>query len=169
MAPHMCPAARTTSPTMVVMPDPDVAQLLRAEGHRVTGPRQAVWQALAESDAHLTVDEMAQRVAVIDPSVNLASVYRSLTLFEELELVRQSRLGGESAGRWELAHPDEHFHLVCRVCGAVDHHLGTLVQQVKDHLSDGHGFVVEEVELIVSGRCASCSGQSPTQAGHHSG
>ncbi len=152
---------------MSVMSDPDVAPLLRAEGHRVTGPRQAVWQALAESDSHLTADELARRVAAIDPSVNLASVYRSLTLFEELDLVRQSRLGGESAGRWELAHPDEHFHLVCRLCGDVDHHLGTLVQQVKDHLSGGHGFVVEEVELIVSGRCASCAGRSAISGSDH--
>ncbi len=136
----------------------DVAEVLRAQGHRVTGPRQAVWRALCEADAHLTADELADRVTAIDPSVNLASVYRSLTLFEELDLVRQSRLGGETAGRWEMAHPDEHFHLVCRVCGSVDHHQGSLVQSVRDHLSEGHGFDAEQVELIVTGTCAGCAG-----------
>ncbi|MGI9017499.1 MAG: Fur family transcriptional regulator [Euzebya sp.] len=135
----------------------DVAEVLRAQGHRVTGPRLAVWRALSESDAHLTADELADRVGRVDPTVNLASVYRSLTLFEELDLVRQSRLGEDTAGRWELAHPDEHFHLVCRRCGSVDHHRGTLVQSVKDHLDGDHGFHTEQVELIVTGLCATCA------------
>ena len=133
----------------------DVADLLRAHGHRVTGPRRAVWRALVESGAHLTAEELSERVARIDPSINLASVYRSLTLFEELDLVRQSRLG-DAAGRWELAHPDEHFHLVCTGCGSVDHHAGSLVTSVRDHLSDGHGFEADQSELTVTGRCASC-------------
>lgn len=134
---------------------PDVDEVLRAGGHRVTGPRIAVWRALSRSEGHLTAEALAERVAVIDPTVNLASVYRSLALFEELDLVRQSRLG-ETAGHWELAHPDEHFHLVCRRCGTVDHHLGTLVQSIKDHLAGGHRFEAEDVELIVSGLCADC-------------
>lgn len=134
----------------------DVDEALRAEGHRVTGPRRAIWRALTESDGHVTAEELAIHVEQIDPTVNLASVYRSLTLFEELDLVRQSRLG-DAAGRWELAHPDEHFHLVCRRCDEVTHHKGTLVQSVKDHLSDGHGFVAEQVELMVSGLCGRCA------------
>jgi Fur family ferric uptake transcriptional regulator len=134
----------------------DVADVLRSEGHRVTGPRQAVWRALTQADSHLTAEELSERVTAIDPTINLASVYRSLSLFEELDLVRQSHLGGELAARWELAHPDEHFHLVCRDCGFVDHHQGTLVQSVREHLSDGHGFLADQVELIVTGRCATC-------------
>lgn len=134
----------------------DVSQVLRAEGHRVTRPRQAVWRALAESGDHLTAEQLAERVAAIDPEVNLASVYRSLALFEELDLVRQSHLGEDPAGRWEIAHPDEHFHLVCRRCGSIDHHVGTLVASVREHLSGDHGFQAEQVELIVTGTCASC-------------
>lgn len=134
----------------------DVADVLRASGHRVTGPREAVWQALVRSDGHLTAEELADRVSRIDPTVNLASVYRSLTLFEQLDLVRQSRLG-DAAGRWELAHPDEHFHMVCRGCGSVEHHTGTLVQSVREHLASGHGFEADQVELTVTGRCASCA------------
>ncbi|HUG84437.1 MAG TPA: transcriptional repressor, partial [Euzebya sp.] len=128
-----------------------------AEGHRVTRPRRAVWRALVESEEHLTAEQLCARVARIDPAVNQASVYRSLTLFEELDLVRQSHLGGDQAGRWEMAHPDEHFHLVCRQCGGIDHHQGTLVQSVREHLATGHGFQADQVELIVTGRCAGCS------------
>lgn len=139
------------------MPSQDIAEALRAEGHRVTRPRRAVWQALTESDEHLTAEQLAERVSRIDPAVNLASVYRSLTLFEQMDLVRQSHLGSDPAGRWEVSHPDEHFHLVCRICGSVDHHRGSLVESVRAHLADGHDFIPEQVELIVTGRCVDCA------------
>ncbi len=134
----------------------DIAQVLRDRGHRVTRARLAVWQALESSGGHATVDDLAARAQRIEPGVNLASVYRSLALFAELDLARESRLGDEDATRWEVAHPDEHFHLVCEQCGAVDHHVGELVQRISEHLEQGHGFLPHTVELIVTGTCRWC-------------
>lgn len=141
----------------------DVETVLRERGHRVTRPRTAVWAALVEAEEHLTAEEVADRVEVREAGVNLASVYRTLTLFEELDLVRQSRLADDMAGRWELTHSDEAFHMVCTGCGQVDHHDGTLVQSIKDHLTGGHGFEVDKVELTVSGRCPSCVARAVTE------
>ena len=135
----------------------EIAAALREAGHRVTRPRRAVWAALVDAEGHLTVEELAERVEQREPGVNLASVYRALAVFADLGMVRESRLGDEEAGRWEIAHPDEHFHLVCEECGAIDHHVGTLVEQVRAHLADGHGFRPREVELIVTGTCAACA------------
>ena len=135
----------------------DVSELLRERGYRVTQARQAVWRVLVEAEDHLTAEELTQQVHATDPGINLASVYRSLSLFQQLELVRESRLGGDEASRWELAHPDEHFHLVCDRCGRVDHHEGTLVETIKDHLRRGHGFQPTAVELLVTGRCRTCA------------
>ncbi len=45
---------------------------------------------------------------------------------------------------------------MCTSCGDVDHHVGSLVAQVRDHLDVGHGFAVDSVELTVTGRCARC-------------
>lgn len=131
---------------------------LRDAGHRVTRPRRAVWSVLRDADGHLTVDELAERVQRHEPGVNVASVYRALDVFADLDMVRESRLGDEEASRWEIAHPDEHFHLVCEDCGRIDHHVGTLVEQVREHLADGHGFQPRDVELIVTGTCADCTG-----------
>lgn len=134
----------------------DIQELLRDHGYRVTQPRRAVWRVLAEAHGHLTADQVAARVHDEDPGINLASIYRSLALFDELDLVRESRLGEADASRWEIAHPDEHFHLVCDDCGRIDHHVGSLVQEIREHLSDGHGFEPSAIELIVNGRCADC-------------
>lgn len=137
----------------------DLDARLRDRGLRVTRPRRAVWRALHDADGHLTVEELAARVAEDHPGVNLASVYRSLALFAQLDLVRESRLGDEDVTRWELAHPDEHFHLVCEGCGRVDHHAGDLVASIVEHLRGGHNFEARSVELSVVGRCASCAGR----------
>ena len=55
-----------------------------------------------------------------------------------------------------LAHPDEHFHLVCDRCGDITHHRGTLVEEIAEHLLTGHGFRADSVELVVTGRCTRC-------------
>jgi len=126
-------------------------------GHRLTGPRLAVWEVVSGSRAHLTADEIADEVRVVDPTVNLSSVYRSLALFEELGLVRESRLGPHEATHWEAAHPDEQFHMKCTSCGSVQHHSGSLVSEIQQHLSHHHGFHADRVELLVSGLCMSCA------------
>lgn len=143
----------------------EVESVLREHGHRVTRPRVAVWRALAESDGHATVEELAAGARAYEPGLNIASVYRSLALFADLDLARESRLGEQDATRWEVAHPDEHFHLVCERCGRVDHHVGELVDQIERHLRKGHAFVPLTVELIVTGHCADCTSRGPDARG----
>lgn len=132
----------------------DFGDLLRSKGHRVTNARQQVWEALSTSHRHLTAEQVAARAG---PGVNLASVYRSLTLFTDIGLARESQLGTDGAARWELAHPDDQFHLICESCGGVEHHGGDLVDQIRGHLSGGHGFAASSVDLTVRGQCAGCA------------
>ncbi len=140
----------------------ELDRTLRDQGLRSTRPRRAVWRVLHAADAHLTAEEISVAVRDAGDDVDLASVYRALALFSELDLARETRLGGEEASRWERAHPDEHFHLVCAACGDVDHHVGSLVAEIRSHLDEGHGFEVADVELVVTGRCAGCRGADPT-------
>lgn len=131
-------------------------EALVSGGHRLTGPRLAVWEVVGNSRSHLTADEIADAVRAVDPTINLSSVYRSLALFQELGLVRESHLGANEAIHWEAAHPDEQFHMKCTSCGKVEHHSGTLVAQIEEHLSHHHGFLAERIELLVSGLCDDC-------------
>ena len=144
-------ATQTTSET-----SRDMVEALRRRGNRVTPPRIHVWEVLRDAGEHLTAEEIGRRVNDRDSSINLSSVYRSLALFADLDMVRESNLAGDDAARWELAHPDEHFHLVCTGCGSVDHHRGSLVADIRSHLASSHGFVTEQVELVVSGLCREC-------------
>jgi Fur family transcriptional regulator, ferric uptake regulator len=135
----------------------ELTELLRESGNRITEPRLRVWEVLNRSNEHLTVEEIGRQVHSMDPTINTSSVYRTLALFAEMGLVRESTFGSDEGARWELAHPDDHFHLVCRSCGEVNHHEGDLVDQIRDHLAGGHGFAAEQVDLVVTGLCANCS------------
>lgn len=134
----------------------DLSTILKESGNRLTEPRLRVWEVLNRAQEHLTVENIVSEVHRADPSINTSSVYRTLGLFADLDLVRESQLGQDEGARWELAHPDDHFHLVCRVCGDVDHHEGDLVDQIRVHLDDGHGFAAEQIDLVVTGMCATC-------------
>ncbi len=134
----------------------DVGHRLRGEGYRLTPQRQLVWEVLRKAEHHLTAEQIHAEVSRTVPEFNVASVYRTLTLLADLGLAKEVRLG-ESRGHWEVAHPDDEFHLVCRVCGNVTHHKGDLVEQMRVHLSGGHGFTAEDVDLVVHGICAACN------------
>lgn len=140
---------------------------LRSAGHRVTTSRRAVYATLLEADTHLTPDEVVERGG---DRLTLATTYRVLALFDELGLARSTRLAGDGAS-WELAHPDDHVHLVCGGCGGVDHHVGDAVSRLRAHLLDDHGFAADEVDLVVRGRCHACGEPErdppgPESAGH---
>lgn len=141
----------------------DLEHALREHGYRVTHPRRVVWRALHGANGHVTVEELARDLA---DQVDVASIYRALGVFEELGLARVTRFGDEDAGRWEPAHPDEQFHLVCSRCGTVDHHVGTLVASISSHLGEHHDFEVENVALTVTGRCARCRDDDGEPVGH---
>lgn len=134
----------------------ELGAVLRGHGYRLTSPRWLVWSVLRSAEGHLTAEEVFEQVNDVDPTVNISSIYRSLALFEDLDLVRESHLGIDDSARWEIAHPDDHFHMVCRRCGKVDHHEGELVDQVRSHLIVNHRFEADNVDLVVTGLCSDC-------------
>ena len=144
----------------------DVASRLRGEGHRLTRQRRLVWDALRRTGRHLTAEELHTEVTSATPDVNLASVYRTLALLADLGLAREVRLD-DGPGRWEVHHPDDEFHLVCRSCARVTHHPGDLVERVRGHLAHGHGFVPEAVDLVVHGVCAKCAADDAVDGTGH--
>lgn len=136
--------------------DLDVA--LRSGDHRLTRPRRVVWDVLtADSHTHLTAQEIADRVREREPGINVSSVYRTLALFAELELVRESRRADGSASSWEPSHGDDVIHLVCSGCGVVRHHASPLIHDLRHQVANVDGFQVDGLDVTASGVCDLCS------------
>lgn len=147
------PRDRIREDAAVTYSTSEPALILRGHGRRATQQRLAVHGVLVAAADHLTAEQVAAKL----DDVNLATVYRALSVLQEVGLARSVRLG-DGGSSWELAHSDDHAHLVCIQCGIVDHHVGRAVAQLREHLTQDHGFMATDVELVVSGTCATCRG-----------
>jgi Fe2+ or Zn2+ uptake regulation protein len=132
--------------------------LLRARGLRVTKPRLAVLEVLAQG-GHLEVDEIADRVRSMLVSVSTQAVYDVLGVLARVGLARRIEPAGSSA-LYEHRVGDNHHHVVCRGCGAVgDVDCVVGVAPCLDP-SNAMGFVVDEAEVTFWGLCPRCQEHS---------
>ena len=69
----------------------DLESELRVHDLRVTTPRRLVWHVLSHSTDHLTAQAIFEQVNAVDDAVNRSSVYRTLSLFAEIGLARESK------------------------------------------------------------------------------
>lgn len=130
------------------------AERIRKQGYRYTPQRKLILDALCEMGGHATVDDVYERVQTLAPTVNLATVYRTMNFLEELNLVFSADIQGQKV--YEIARPTPHHHLVCRRCSQVttiaDHHLDELVAR----LAREYDFEAEINHLAISGLCGDC-------------
>lgn len=136
-------------------PQPSADQAIRGAGLRVTESRRAVFEAL-NARPHASAEDVYTRVRGVIESTSLQSVYNALNDFANAALVRRI----EPAGRpmlFELRVDDNHHHLVCTQCGAVEDvdcavgHAPCLTPE------NAHGFVIATAEVTYWGLCASCA------------
>jgi Fur family ferric uptake transcriptional regulator len=132
---------------------------LRARGYRLTPQRQLVLEAVGGL-GHGTPEEIAAAVRRTAPAVNISTVYRTLELLEELGLVKHTHLG-HGAPTYSVASDDDHVHLVCRDCGAVEEVESSLLEDVVGRLSSERGFTVDVGHFAVFGRCRGCALKAP--------
>lgn len=130
--------------------------LLRERGLRVTRPRLAVLEVLAETRGHLDVDEIADKVRGRLDSVSIQAVYDVLGALSRAGLARRIEPAGSPA-RFEARVGDNHHHVVCRGCGAIaDVDCATGSAPCLDP-TQTHGFVVDEAEVTYWGLCPGCA------------
>ena len=135
----------------------DFERACRARGVRVTPQRLAVYRALAEDLTHPTADAVLGRVRGSLPSVSPASVYRILESLEREGLIR--RVGTtDGIARYD-ANLERHQHLVCRKCGRMTDVEAPELSKLWLAPRAIRGFVVEELDIRIVGRCARCTPQ----------
>lgn len=128
---------------------------LRRRGYRLTPQRQLVLEAVGQL-GHATPDTIATTVQQTASGVNISTVYRTLELLEELGLVQHAHLG-HGAPTYSVATDDDHVHLVCRDCGAVEEAPPSVVGPVVAELAETRGFTVDVGHFAIFGRCRGCT------------
>jgi Fur family transcriptional regulator, ferric uptake regulator len=127
---------------------------LRSDGLRITRPRIALCEVLAEAhEEHLTPQLLHARAeARLGSKVDPSTVYRTLEALTECGAVYHVHLG-HGAAVIHLADHDAHHHLVCELCGrTIDIPLEE-ISALTGHIGQRYGFLVDSVHFAMVGRC----------------
>jgi Fur family ferric uptake transcriptional regulator len=146
-----------TSPTPSrPAPSPPLIEALDRAGVRVTEPRRAVARLVAEQRGHFTANDLVDEAARRHLAVGRATVFRSLDLFADLNLVERLDLP-DGVHAYVACEPKHHHHVVCRSCGRSTDVEDSGITEVVARIADRTGFTVTEHRLELFGLCPSCA------------
>jgi Fe2+ or Zn2+ uptake regulation protein len=148
-----------------ISPDDAVVPELRAAGLRVTMARQAVLGWLG-THPHATADAIAEGVRVDYGTLSLQAIYGVLTACTDAGLLRRIEPAGHPA-RFERRVGDNHHHLVCRGCGRTEDVDCVVGERPCLEPASGHGFAIDEAEVVFWGLCQACQKAAGSAAGTH--
>ena len=133
----------------------DYVNQLRAHGYRVTLQRLIVLDAVCAVGGHATLNDILARVKEMDPSVDLSTVYRSLDVLVDAELVVATDLG-EKGRVYRVSASSDHHHLVCEGCGRILTIPETVLAGLIETVRLDFDFDIRTEHLALPGRCRSC-------------
>ncbi|ESQ80939.1 Fur family transcriptional regulator [Asticcacaulis sp. YBE204] len=109
------------------------------KGMRMTDQRRVVARVLSQATDHPDVEELYRRAAAVDPHISLATVYRTVRLFEEAGVVERHDFG-DGRSRYEQAGDDHHDHLINIKTGQVIEFFDEEIETLKTALAQKLGF-----------------------------
>ena len=133
-----------------------IQKALSESGYRITQPRRAVIEVVLRARRSLSPEEVLARARKFDPSVGLATVYRTLDVLRRQGHLQHVRIGNKGYAL-VCAEKELHFHLVCERCHAVielppDRFGKALMAQLHDV-----GFALRQNAIEIIGLCARCN------------
>ena len=132
-------------------------QQLRDRGFRLTPQREMILSVLHDIEGLATAEEIYNRVQSISSSVDISTVYRTVDLLQEFDLVSCVD-AGDGHRRYELLGiHGPHLHLVCQACGQVIGADLKIAQPFGKRLQTEYGFQPTLDHLSIPGLCMACA------------
>jgi Fur family ferric uptake transcriptional regulator len=133
----------------------DVLELLRARGLRMTPQRRAIVATVMGAQGHISPTDVTRKIQREMPGVNASTVYRTLTLLEEVGVLQHTHL--ESGAEYHKAEEAEHTHLVCGNCGHDDPLSLKEAEALHNMIRSHQGFEADLTHFAITGLCSDCS------------
>ena len=119
----------------------DIIARCEAKGLRMTDQRRIVARVIGAADDHPDVEELYARASAIDPKISLATVYRTVKLFEEAGILERLEFG-DGRARYEDAERDHHDHLIDITTGEVIEFNSPEIEFLQQAMADRLGYVL---------------------------
>jgi Fur family ferric uptake transcriptional regulator len=127
----------------------DIIARCEAKGLRMTEQRRVVARVIGEAEDHPDVEELFARAARIDPRISIATVYRTVKLFEEAGILDRLEFG-DGRARYEDAERDHHDHLIDVNTGEVIEFVDPDIEALQERIAErlGYRLVGHRLELL---------------------
>lgn len=138
----------------------EIIRAFQAAGHRVTRQRLAMVELMREQGGFLDAEELHRLVQLRGENVSLATVYRALALFKDMDLV-EGRIVGDDRDREEYRFRSrrEKYTLTCKRCGAIVPVESDIVDEFRREVTDLLGVTVLSAHSCFIGYCAKCTAE----------
>ncbi|MFM9889049.1 MAG: Fur family transcriptional regulator [Rickettsiales bacterium] len=109
------------------------------KGLKMTGQRRVIARALSESNDHPDVELLHKRATAIDPHISIATVYRTMKLFEDAHIIERHDFG-DGRARYEEMPEEHHDHLIDLRTGRVVEFSNAEIEAMKERIARELGF-----------------------------
>ena len=127
-----------------------IEQKCIVKGVKLTDQRKIVAKVMSEAQDHPDVDELYNRASKIDPKISIATVYRTVKLFEEAGILAKHDFKGNKA-RYEELIEDHHDHLIDIKTGKIIEFVDEDIEKLQKKVADKYGYNLVDHRLELYG------------------
>tara|TARA_B100001029_G_C14828485_1_gene321640 strand:+ start:121 stop:531 length:411 start_codon:yes stop_codon:yes gene_type:complete len=120
------------------------------KGVKLTEQRKIIAKIMSDSDDHPAVDELYNRASKVDPKISIATVYRTVKLFEEAGIVAKHDFKGGKA-RYEKLNESHHDHLIDIKSGEIIEFVDNEIEELQKKVADKYGYNLVDHKLELYG------------------
>ena len=121
------------------MSDTRIQMLCTEKGMKMTEQRRVIARVLSLAEDHPDVEEVHRRAADLDPRISIATVYRTVRLWEEANILERHDFG-DGRSRYEEVTEDHHDHLIDMKSGQVVEFQNEEIEELQDKIAKAHGM-----------------------------
>ncbi len=127
--------------------------------YKMTSQREIILRTFIDfQDQHLSAEDIYQIVRKRSPEIGLATVYRTLELLSDLEVLKKLDFG-DGRSRYEINETNSahhHHHLICLLCGKVKEFGDDLLETLENAIAQKSNFHIVDHQLKIYGYCMEC-------------
>ena len=127
-----------------------IEQKCLAKGVKLTEQRKIIAKIMSDSQDHPDVDELYKRVSKIDSKISIATVYRTVKLFEEAGIVAKHDFKGGKA-RYEELNEGHHDHLIDIKTGEIIEFVDDEIEKLQQKVAEKYGYKLVDHKLELYG------------------
>ena len=135
---------------MIMADNSKIEVLCERAGMRMTGQRRVIARILSESDDHPDVEVLHRRAILEDSGISIATVYRTVKLFEEAGILTRHDFG-DGRSRYETISEDHHDHLIDLQSGKVIEFSNDAIEELQRQVAERLGYKLVDHRLELYG------------------